>query len=270
MTERIIMRMHFCLRVLFVGSCCFLNYSLVRGQEQTTYSQFWNEFSFTKTLKGKWSLELNLGQTWTSSPDHNSMFSFNSQLYARAWVHYHFNARWKFSFFYAYYFNKYVPEIKQKGLPEFRSAYQATYYIHKIRHTLSARLRIEDRHIRNDSGTYEAYYRFRTQIKLLYPINGKRIREGVFYGIGSEEFYFKTTTTLTGKEFFDRSRLTLGMGYSLTNDIQAELTYVNEFLPRDSGDEIYNVVQLNFAFNNFLANLKNKFLPKKDVTQLSD
>ena len=253
-----------------ICACCTLSFIQPRCQEQTNYKQFWNEFNFTRTLKGKWSLELNLGQTWTSSPEQSSMFSYNSQLYARGWVHYHFNARWKFSFFYAYFFNRYVPEIKQKGLPEFRSAYQAIYYIHKLRYTLSTRLRIEDRHIRNDSGTFEAYYRFRTQIKLLYPINGKRIREGVFYGIGSEEFYFKTTTTLTGKEFFDRSRLTLGLGYSLTDDMQAELTYVNEFLPRDSGDEIYNVVQLNFSFNNFLENLKKKFSSKKENTQVSE
>jgi len=49
-----------------------------------------------------------------------------------------------------------VPEIEQKALPELRSAYQAVYYIHKLTHTLSARLHIEDRHIKNDSGTSQA------------------------------------------------------------------------------------------------------------------
>jgi hypothetical protein len=265
-----IMRKQFWLLKIF--ACVCFSTLLLQGyaQEKTSYSQFWNEISFTRTLKGKWSLELNLGQTWTSSPDKGGMFSFNSQLYARGWVHYHYNPRWKFSFFYAYFFNRYVPEISQKGLPELRSAYQAIYYFHKVGYTLTTRFRIEDRHIRTDSGAFEAYYRFRTQVKLLYPINGKRIREGVFYGIGSEEFYFKTNANLTGREFFDRSRLTLGIGYSLTDDTQVEVTYVNEYLPRDKGDEVYNVLQVNFAFNNVLEKIKKKFFTKKDNTQVTE
>jgi hypothetical protein len=264
MTAGIFMRTQIFLQLIFVCFFFLIQVQRVSAQEQTNYSQFWNEFSFTRALKGKWSLELNLGQTWTSSPEHNSMFSFNSQLYLRGWVHYHFSPRWKFSYFYAYFYNRYVPEIKQKGLPEFRTAIQAIYYFHKVRYTLSSRLRIEDRHLETDSGTNEAYYRFRAQLKLLYPINGKRIRQGVVYGIGSEEFYFKSGTNLTGHEFFDRSRFTIGLGYSITNDTQVEVTYVNEFLPRDKGDELYNALQLNFAFNNVIENVKKKFFAKND------
>src|SRR5689334_5368710 len=76
------------------------------------YTQFWNEFAFTHGLKNtKFATELNIGQTWTSTSDHGSMFATNSQYYFRGWIHYYHSSRWKFSYFMAYYYNKAVPEI---------------------------------------------------------------------------------------------------------------------------------------------------------------
>lgn len=242
------------LRLSLMATVLFISYY---GVAQTNkYAQFWNEFAFTRSLKGKWVGELNLGQTWSSTPENNKPFYVNSQLYVRAWIHYYAGPRWKLSAFFSYFYNRAVPELSQKKLPEFRTAYQGTYYFHKVGYTWLARLRLEDRKIRTEEGIWEATYRFRTQMKLVWPINGKSIRKGIVYAIGSDELFFKTGALVTGSQFFDRNRLTLGAGYSFTDDFQIELTYANEYLPREGADEMYNAFQMNFSINNFFSNIK--------------
>ena len=243
-------------------------FTLNARSQTTTYNQFWNEFIFTKPLKGKWALELNLGQSYTSTGENSNIFSRNAQVYPRIWVHYNATARWKLSLFFAYYFNQYVPEIDQREYTESRVALQAIYYIKKVRYTLSTRFRFEDRHIENTDGYNEGVYRFRGQIKLLYPFNSKFIRKNTIYGIGSNELYFKTASNVTGNQFFDRNRFTIGSGYALTDDIQVDLTYVNEFIPRSKGNEIINAMQLNISFNNLFNNLKKRLTRKDESHQV--
>src|SRR6478609_1854806 len=122
--------------------CIFFCFTAVAQTSQ--YHQFWNEFSFTGTIGQKWSLELNLGDTYTSTPTNHSLFASSAQIYARIWSHYYMNAKWKFSIFFAGYYNKYVPDIDQREYPESRLALQATWYIKKGRYTLLSRMRMED------------------------------------------------------------------------------------------------------------------------------
>ncbi|GAO45152.1 hypothetical protein FPE01S_04_03950 [Flavihumibacter petaseus NBRC 106054] len=247
--------------------CCILVSCSITAQVNT-YHQFWNEFAFTGTIGQKWSLELNLGDTYTSTPSNHSVFASSAQIYARVWGHYYMNAKWKFSIFFAGYYNKYVPDIDQREYPESRLALQATWYIKKGRYTLLSRMRMEDRHIKNTDGYNEGVYRFRDQIKLIYPINERRIRAKVAYGIGSMELLFKTPSQVTGDQFFDRSRLTIGGGYSVTDDVQLELTYVNEFLPRET-NEVYHALQFNVAFNNLFRNIYKKLHKDKPPVKIS-
>ncbi len=251
-------------RLFYLFTVLIFSVSISEAQTNS-YSQFWNEFAFTRSLKGKWVAELNLGQTWSSTPDINKPFYVNAQLYVRGWIHYYASPRWKLSSFFSYYYNRAVPELNQKQLPELRFALQGTYYIHKVRYTLLTRLRIEDRKLKTEDGIWQAFYRFRTQIKLVYPINGKTIRKGVVYGIGSDELFFKTGALISGGQFFDRNRLTLGAGYSFSDDFQVEITYANEYLPRKEVDEIYNAFQVNVNFNNFFSNIKKKYFNKNET-----
>ncbi|WP_052272766.1 DUF2490 domain-containing protein [Flavihumibacter solisilvae] len=230
--------------------------------QHNTHHQFWNEITFTRAMTKKFSTELNLGQNWTSTPGNSSIVAQNSQIYGRIWAHLYLNARWKFSVFYGYYYNKYVPEIDQREYPEGRLALQGTWYIKRSRLTMSTRFRLEDRHIKNTEGYYEGVYRFRSQLKSLYAFNGRQIRKGISYGIGSAELYFKSASNVTGGQFFDRTRLTIGGGYAMTDDIQVEVTYVNEYLPRPDENEIYHVLQIVIAFNNFLPDVVKKFRKK--------
>ena len=95
-------------------------------------------------------------------------------------------------------------------------------------------------------------------VKLVYPISYVQIGKGSLYGIVSEELVFKTKGSTTGEGFFDRNRLTLGLGYSFTDTIQFELTYMNEYLPRNASDKMYNVLSTTLIFNDLIYALKRK------------
>lgn len=247
----------FILVIIFVTS---INYG-----QTTTYNQFWNEIQFTKTLSEKWSTELNLGAAYSSTESSSNIFQQNIQRSARAWGHYYFSPRWKLSTFLAYNYNKDVPEIGQFKSPELRFALQGIYYFHKTGYTLSTRMRLELRHLRSEDGTYDNVLRYRQQLKYLKPINSKVLREGVVYGIASDELFFKSGTKVTGLSFFDRNRFNIGAGYLFTDDIQVELTYANEYLPRDSENQIVNAASLTMTFNNLFENISKKLSHKNEA-----
>jgi hypothetical protein len=234
--------------------------------QTTTYNQFWNEIQFTRTINEKWSTELNLGAAYTSTESSSNIFQQNIQRSVRLWGHYYFSPRWKFSSFLAYNYNKDVPEIGQFKSPEVRFALQGIYYFHKTGYTLSTRMRMELRHMRSEDGTYDNVIRYRQQIKYLQPINSKVLREGVIYGVASDELFFKSGTKVTGLSFFDRNRLNIGAGYLFSDDIQVELTYANEYLPRDDENQIVNAASLTITFNNLFKNLNKKLLHKNEAT----
>lgn len=262
--------------VRIARSCLLINIIIfisidTAAQGTTTNTQFWNEFAFTHGLKKtKLALELNLGQTWTSTPEHKSMFATNSQLYIRAWLHYYHSARWKFSSFLAYYNNKDVPEINQKKAPELRTAFQAQYYFKKIPYTLNARFRLEDRKIQNDDKTLEATYRFRLQLRFVYPFNNKFIRRNTYYAIGSNEIMVKTYSYLVGGQFLDRNKFTIGGGYAVSDDLQLEITYVNEYMPRSGSDEMVNALQVNMVFNNLIPTIRKNIKKRKQLESISN
>jgi hypothetical protein len=230
------------------------------AKSQTTkYNQFSNEFSDVESLGKKWTLEFNLGQSYTSIPPNNhSPFAKASQFYLRGWAHYYPNSRWKLSYFLALFANLSIPDIEQAKNFEIRYALQGTYYINKIGYTLLMRFRLEDRRIQNEAKTYEAYYRLRTQLKYTQPLNGKLIRKGIYYAVAADELFVKTKAAITGKDFFDRNRLTIGGGYALTDDTQIELLYSNEWLPRPAGNLVFNSYQINFSFTDLFRKYKDK------------
>jgi hypothetical protein len=85
--------------------------------------------------------------------------------------------------------------------------------------------------------------------------------------MASDELFFKTQAAITGKDFFDRNRLTIGVGYAISDDTQIELLYANEILPRDAGNLIFNTYQINFAFSDIFKKLKVKSKNKEMQAQ---
>jgi hypothetical protein len=230
--------------------------------QNKSYNQLCNEFQFARTLTDKWSLELWLGSTFSSTPNESTVLKTNIQRYVFAWANYYLTPRWKLSSSLAYLYNKDVPDIGQYLSPEWRLTLQGIYYIHKTRYTLSTRMRAEVRYIRNADSVFEFKYRYRQQLKFMIPLNSRIFRKGVFYVLSTEELMFKPNAKSTGVTFFDRNRFEVGGGYLITDDIQIEATYVNEFMPRDDGNEIYNCLALTFTFNNLLTNLKSAIFPR--------
>jgi hypothetical protein len=250
------------LRIKILLILCISIFPFGINAQTTSYNQFWNEFQFTRALGDKWSSEINLGGAFSSTPSENRIFKTNIQRTARIWAHYYFSPRWKLSTFLAYYYNKDVPEIGQFKAPEWRYALQGIYYFHKTGYTLSTRMRAELRFIRTEDGVYEDVYRYRQQLKFLKPINSQFLRKGVFYLVTADEVFFKSNAKTTGLNFFDRNRFTLGAGYIITDDLQLELAYANEFLPRDNGNQIIHALSLAITFNNLLPKIRKKLTAK--------
>jgi hypothetical protein len=238
--------------------------------QTNTYTQFWNEIQLSRTFGDKWASEINVGSTFSSTPSDKSMFSTNIQLTGRIWAHYYFSPRWKFSSFLAYYSNKDVPEIGQYKAPEWRFALQGIYYFHKIGYSLSTRMRCELRYISDSGGVFRDVYRYRQQLKLLIPLNNKVLRKGVIYLLTSDEIFLKSASKTTGLTFFDRNRFTLGAGYLITDDLQIELAYANEYLPRDEANEMYHALSVTLSFNNLLPNIRKIFTKRSADTDHGD
>jgi hypothetical protein len=237
----------------------FILFLSLNAEAQTTsYTQLGNEFQFVRAISDKVAAEVYFGSTFSNTPTEPSILSTNIQRYLSGWVHYYYSPRWKLSSSLAYYYNKDVPDIGQYFSPEWRLCLQGQYYIHKTGYTLFTRMRGEFRYMMNSEGVYEDKYRYRQLIRFTKPINGKVLRKGIVYFTTSEELLFKPDAKSTGVTFFDRNRFELGGGYLLTDDLQLELTYVNEFVPRDNVNELYNVISFTATFNNPLTNPKKR------------
>jgi len=244
----------------------FIFSSGVKAQN-TSYTQLCNELQFARAINDKWAAELFLGGAFSNTPSEPRVLSTNIQRYVFLWGHYYLSPRWKLSSSLAYYYNKDVPDIGQYFSPEYRWTLQGIYYIHKTGYTLLTRMRGEFRYMMNADSVFEDKYRYRQMIKFLKPINSRVLRKGVFYLVTTEELLFKPQAKTEGVTFFDRNRFEIGGGYLITDDLQVELAYLNEFLPRDDGNEIYNALEITFSFNNLFPNIRKSIFPKSKEDQ---
>ena len=238
--------------------------------QNTSYTQLSNELQMARAINDKWAGEIYLGGTFSNTPSESRILKTNIQRYFAAWAHYYYSPRWKFSGSLAYFRNKDVPDIGQYFSPEYRLTLQGLYYFHKTGYTLSTRMRLELRYMMNADGVFENKYRYRQMIKYVKPLNSKVFRKGVYYLLTSEELLFKPNAKTKGVNFFDRNRFEIGGGYLLTDDLQIELAYVNEFMPRDNGNEIYNVICVTISINNPMTNLKKHIFPKSTGNSETD
>lgn len=250
----------------------FLIFGSTQLQAQTdNLNQFWNEYDFTKDLSQKWVLQLDAGLVTSSTPEDSDIFHNITQFYIRPWVHYYPSEKWKVSVFYAYYSNQNVPELNQRKAPEFRTALQATYSLYQSPQIkINLRGRIEDRHIENDDHYLEAVERFRFQVKAVCPVTTFGLKTKAMYVFASDELFFKTKSQVSGPDLFDRNRASLGLGFNLIDNIQIEIAYANEIMPRDPTNKMVNAIQLKGIFNNFFPTLIKSFKRKKNAVDLGD
>jgi hypothetical protein len=238
--------------------CIWLLLSFSCFAQTQKRNQFENTYEFNRVVGKKTALELNLSHTYTSITDESNPFDKNSQVSGWLWLHYYASKKWKISGYVGYIYNHEVPEINQKELPEIRFSVQGIYYIIRKDYVLTGRFRIEDRILQDDSPTFNIVYRFREMIKLVYPITVVKFGKGSLYGMVSDEVFFKTKSTVTGDDFFDRNQLTLGLGYSFSDAFQFELTYINDYLPRTPNNKRHNIIGTKLIFNDFISILRKK------------
>ena len=227
--------------------------------QTTSYAQLANEAQFARAISDRWAGELWLGGAFSNTPSNDKVLSTNIQRYFFLWAHYYLSPKWKLSSSFAYYYNKDVPDIGQFFSPEYRLTLQGMYYIHKTGYTLATRMRLDLRYMMDAEGEFDFKYRYRQMIKFVKPINSQVLRKGVFYFLTTEELLFKPEAKTKGVNFFDRNRFDIGGGYQITDDIAVELAYLNEFVPRDGGNDVYNVMEFTLTFNNLFPNIKKSF-----------
>jgi hypothetical protein len=221
-------------------------------------NQFTNEYQFNRVVGKNTAVEFDLGHVYTSGANETNPFYKSSQISCRLWIHYYASKKWKISGFTGYFYNQDVPEITQKKSPEIRFAAQGIYYFIKKGYVLTNRFRIEDRILQNENAGFDIVFRFREMVKLVYPISIIKFGKGSLYSIISDEVGFKTKGTTTGEGFFDRNRFTAGLGYSFSDTFQFELTYANEYLPRNTNDKMYNTISTTLIFNDIISVLRKK------------
>ena len=253
------------MRYSIITCFIFIIFPWFIGAQTTSYNQLCNELQIARTINEKWAAEVYLGGVFSSTPSESQVLKTNIQRYVSGWVHYYLSPRWKLTSSFAYYYNKDVPDIGQYYSPEFRLTLQGIYYIHKTGYTLFTRIRGEIRFMMNEEGVFEDKYRYRQMLKYVKPLNGKVLRKGVVYLLATEELLFKPKAKTEGITFFDRNRFEIGAGYLITDDIQVELAYLNEFLPRDDNNEMYNALEVTLTFNNLFSNLKRSIFPEKSA-----
>jgi hypothetical protein len=230
--------------------------------QTTSYNQFWNEIAFVHPFKEKFASELDLDFSFSNTPENPRLLSTYTQFATIFALHYYYSGKTNFSLFAGYFSNNYVPEIGQREYPELRFSGQAIYFLKKIGYILQSRSRLEYRLIENSMGQLDDVFRLRQRIKYTKPFGRKFIREKTYYGVISDEIFLKSPSTITGSQFFDRNEFTAGFGYAINNNFTVDLLYTFQYLPRSSGDEIYQALQLNITLNNPFQNLK-KGISKK-------
>ncbi len=230
--------------------------------QNTSYKQFWNEFQFTFPFAQKFAVEGTLGSSFSNTPQERIRVSAFTQFSSSLQLHHYLSAKWKLTFITAYFSNFYVPEIGQREYPEIRFSAQAVYYINKIKNITLTRGRLEYRLIENTSGVFESVPRYRQMFKFTKPLNSNYIRAGSFFAFVSEEVFFKVPTDITGPDVFDRNMFTIAVGFSFTDDLQVDVDYTNEFVPRSGGNFIYNAIQFNLTLNNPFGYIKKVMHPK--------
>jgi hypothetical protein len=223
---------------------------------QATYTQLWNEIDLVRLINDKWSAELDLAGAFSNTPSETRVLKTNIQRNFLLWAHYQYSPRWKFSSFIAYYRNKDVPDLGQYEAPEWRLALQGKYFFHKTGYILNTDMRFEIRFVADEEGNFDDVYRYRQKLKFLLPLNSKVLRKGVVYLYTSDEIMFRSQAKEEGMKYFDRNLLFIGAGYLITDDLQIELAYVNEFVPRDDENIVNNAVALTITFNNLFYKLR--------------
>ncbi len=247
----------------------FINSSIYSQNKK--YNQFWNEISINGTFDKKWSTEFEYRGKYSSELGSSNPFYSNIQRSYTLWAHYYGGPRWKFSGGIGYFDNNNASNIGSVTSPQWRFTAQSTYIIHKIGYTLSTRMRLEAIDAKIPHEDYGLQYRYRQQLKYLQPINSTILSKGVYYGFISDEIFLQSDSKNSGVQFFNRNRFNIGAGYLITDDLQLEASYLNEFQPKDNYNTILNIYSIRIKYTNLdkkILQLCKEKTPSKEQDEI--
>ncbi|MBU3661941.1 MAG: DUF2490 domain-containing protein [Bacteroidetes bacterium] len=220
-----------------------------------TPGQLWNEALMSTRINKKWVAKLDLFWSLSSDKeDKNYIVKHPINYGIRAGAHYFLKPKFRLTPTLGYWYNLEVPAINQKAQWEIRPALDAQVFQVFGRFTLFNRLRYESRFIKEiESNNNNHQLRLRYMPKIFMAINGKVIRERIFYTILSDEIFL-----IPGDEvLINQNRFTTGLGYCFTNNFTIETTWMKRLSNvKNQPDVINNVISLSCTFNNFLQNFK--------------
>lgn len=103
---------------------------------------------------------------------------------------------------------------------------------------LSLRTRIEQRYRPEGS---DVGWRFREQVKLLWPVDGWPDCSWVI----SDELFINANRTSWTNEGFNQNRIFVGISYRIADQLRTEVGYMNQFSNRDGApNELHHILSL--------------------------
>lgn len=224
--------------------------------------QIWNEVNLLQRLDMKQMVRLDFFQSGGGdAQDPRAYFKYNMDMGTRFLYHYFITPNWRWTSGVGYWYYPPVPSAGQTEKHEWRYLTDIQYTWRKGRWTVLNRPRVEFRHMK-EAGNKDPYWnnRFRYMIKSYVGLNSKTIRAKSLYGILGEELYLNLDKD---KELFNQNRFVLGLGYSFTDDISLELSWVHRttqtfVIPDGTVKDNMNALSVALSINNVLSAWRKK------------
>ncbi|HTJ50759.1 MAG TPA: DUF2490 domain-containing protein [Cyclobacteriaceae bacterium] len=241
------MNKHLLLAILMMSLLCYespAQQKNIETQNQTWFGYF-SQTRFTKR-SGLW-LDLHLRLT-------NDFVTQKNLSILRTGYTYYVSDQVRLTAGYAY--------VTQYGLtpgtpnaPEHRIWQQIQWFDKKPGLNLMQWLRVEERYRTKISGgeltnNYNFNWRFRYNIALTFPLNGKTIEPKEPFVFLNDEIHINAGKSIVNN-YFDQNRLAVGLGYQFTTHLNAQLGYMYVFQQKPSGHDYLSINAIRlFVFHN--------------------
>ena len=232
---------HFLLLITFFTS------SRIIGQNNkiNNTTQLWSEADALGKINSKWKWQCDLQYSLQSPYEGLSFLKYGEQITIRPWIHYYPKPTIKLSAFAGLWYNYSIAEVGAREYPEYRAALQAQFYKEFGLNKISNRFRAEFRDMKDRAGSFEQVFRGRYMFKYQRLLKHSTYDKNSIYMVLSEEYFINGGAAVTGYKTFDQNRVFIGLGFNVTDDIDIEIGYFNQFA--------YHSHDTNFDSNHILS-----------------
>ncbi|MBC7452086.1 MAG: DUF2490 domain-containing protein [Cytophagales bacterium] len=257
-------------------------------------NMFWGNMIILGKIKGKFYYQCDFEERRQADPSHSpepgktvgtdraNIFKNPYQNAVRPWIHYQHSKYLRLSISPITWFGTWSYPINGKTFyqPEWRISLQVTTNQFIDRVIINYRYRYEFRffgvktetdHTGDVFGPASSYRfldsneqgRFRFMTRVIVPLNNETLIKGTFYTMTSGEVFLRTGKNVKNSGLFDQTRIYLGLGLKVTDDIRIEAGYFNQTAFRLNNTAKNNVDVNSALFVNLLFDDFNKFFKKK-------